>query len=222
MTQVLATLERSVAVEPPGLDVEVRATGALGARVIATLRAAGIAVALNGAGAQAAVSIVAEDLARLISVGQLRKRLRADEGACVVIVSPDCGSVSARRAIRAGASAVVLEAHIDDTLVPAVRAVAAGLSALPLPLRTAQDHPALSHREREVLRLAIAGNTNSEIATGMFLAQSTVKSHLSSAYRKIGAGSRKEATSLILDPDEGLLEVVFGTRAEARPQAFSG
>ena len=46
----------------------------------------------------------------------------------------------------------------------------------------------------------------------MFLAQSTVKSHLSSAYRKLGAGGRKEATSLILDPDAGLLEVVFGIR----------
>ena len=71
-----------------------------------------------------------------------------------------------------------------------------------------------------MLRLAIAGNTNSEIASGMFLAQSTVKSHLSSAYRKLGAGSRKEATSLILDPDEGLLEIVFGTgRTEIGPVA---
>jgi DNA-binding CsgD family transcriptional regulator len=94
--------------------------------------------------------------------------------------------------------------------------VAAGLSALPVPLQGAADRPALSHRECEVLRLAIAGNTNSEIAKGMFLAQSTVKSHLSSAYRKLGACSRKEATSLILDPDAGLLEVVFGTELNER------
>ena len=91
-----------------------------------------------------------------------------------------------------------------------------------MPLRSAADRPALSHREREVLRLAIAGNTNSEIASGMFLAQSTVKSHLSSAYRKLGAGSRKEATSLILDPDEGLLEIVFGTRGTEIGSAADG
>ena len=142
-------------------------------------------------------------------------------GTCIVIVSPGCSPVAARRAIRAGADSVILESHLEETLAPAVRAVAAGLSALPVPLRNAADRPALSHREREVLRLAIAGNTNSEIASGMFLAQSTVKSHLSSAYRKLGAGGRKEATSLILDPDEGLLEVVFGTAPETAPARYS-
>jgi DNA-binding NarL/FixJ family response regulator len=221
MTQVMASAARSVAVDPPRLAVDVRATSPIGLRIGAVLTAAGIAVAQNGAGAAAGIVIVTEDLTRLISVGQIRRLIGADDGKCIVIVSPGCGPVAARRALRAGASSVVLEAHLDDTLVPAVRAVAAGMSALPLPLRTAEDRPSLSHREREVLRLAIAGNTNSEIATGMFLAQSTVKSHLSSAYRKIGAGSRKEATSLILDPDEGLLDVVFGARTELAPERCS-
>ena len=154
--------------------------------------------------------MVAEDLSRPVMVGPLRKRLGGKQGPSVVIVSPDCSPMAARRAVRAGAAAVVLESQLGETLAPAVCAVAAGLSALPVPLRNAPARPDLSHREREVLRLAIAGNTNSEIARGMFLAQSTVKSHLSSAYRKLGAGSRKEASSLILDPDEGLLEIVFG------------
>ena len=147
-----------------------------------------------------------------MTVGALKKRLDQGRGERIVIVSPDCSPLAARRAIRAGAASVVLECHLEETLAPAVRAVAAGLSAVPVPLRNAPDRPALSHREREVLRLAIAGNTNSQIASGMFLAQSTVKSHLSSAYRKLGAGSRKEATSMILDPDEGLLEIVLGAR----------
>ena len=87
-----------------------------------------------------------------------------------------------------------------------------------MPLRNAADRPALSYREREVLRRAIAGKSNSEIAEELFLAQSTVKSHLSSAYRKLGAGGREEASSLILDPDEGLLDVVFTEQAiRARP-----
>jgi DNA-binding CsgD family transcriptional regulator len=67
-----------------------------------------------------------------------------------------------------------------------------------------------SHREKEVLGLAISGHTNGEIATTLFLAESTVKSHLSSAYRKLGAASRKDAASLLLDPDEGLGEMVLG------------
>jgi hypothetical protein len=39
-----------------------------------------------------------------------------------------------------------------------------------------------------------------------------VKTHLSSAYGKLGAGGRKDAAALILDPDEGLVEMVLGGR----------
>ena len=210
MAQVRHAFARSVAVNPPTLDVEVRASGTLRRRIVAALEADGIAVHSNGDGSPAEVRVVAEDLAHHVAVGPLRTRLAA-ESSHVVIVSPKCSPLAARRAVRAGANAVVLESDLEETLAPAVRAVAAGLSALPVPLRNAADRPALSYRERQVLRLAISGNTNSEIAQGMFLAQSTVKSHLSSAYRKLGAGSRKEASSLILDPDEGLLDIVFGT-----------
>jgi DNA-binding CsgD family transcriptional regulator len=216
MSQVLPVFARSLFVDPPRLLVEVRAAGALGQRIVAALLASGIGVHEDGARGQGTVRVVAEDLARPVAVGPLRKRLAADQDARIVIVSPECSQMAARRAIRAGANAVILECHLDDTLAAAVRAVAAGLSALPVPLRNAADRPVLSHRECEVLRLAIAGNTNSEIARGMFLAQSTVKSHLSSAYRKLGASSRKEATSLILDPDEGLLEIVFGMQSNGR------
>ena len=91
-----------------------------------------------------------------------------------------------------------------------LRHLAVGLSAVPVLLNGSADRLALSYREREVLRLVIAGNTNSEIANSLFLAQSTVKSHLSSAYRKLGATNRKDAAALILDPDGGLLEMILG------------
>jgi DNA-binding NarL/FixJ family response regulator len=184
----------------------------LGARIVAALQADGISVRDSAGGADP-VRIVAEDLALPMAVGRLRRLLGADRVARIVVVSEECSPIAARRAVRAGAASVILTSQLEETLAPAVRAVAVGLSALPVPLRGAAERPALSHRECEVLRLAIAGNTNSEIAKGLFLAQSTVKSHLSSAYRKLGACSRKEATSLILDPDAGLLDVVFGTDA---------
>ena len=209
MAQVVPLLPRSLPVTTPRLQVQVAATGELRARIANTLAANSISVQ-NGAIGDPDVRVVAEDLSRPVMVGPLRMRLAASLGPSIVIVSPDCGPMAARRAIWAGAASVVLESQLGEMLAAAVCAVAAGLSALPVPLRDAPARPDLSHREREVLRLAIAGNTNSEIARGMFLAQSTVKSHLSSAYRKLGAGSRKEASSLILDPDEGLLEIVFG------------
>jgi ATP/maltotriose-dependent transcriptional regulator MalT len=48
------------------------------------------------------------------------------------------------------------------------------------------------------------GYMNSQIASQLFLAEATVKSHLYSAFRKLGVRSRNEATRLILDPAQGL------------------
>ena len=67
-----------------------------------------------------------------------------------------------------------------------------------------------------MLRLAVTGHTNGQIASTLFLAESTIKSHLSSAYRKLGASSRSEAASMIFDPDEGLAETILGHDAYDR------
>ena len=190
--------------------IEVDAIGALGRRIVAVLEADGMSVLNVGAAASATIRVVSKDLGRPLSLGHLRDELCNGGGARVVVVSPDCGPLGARRAIRAGADSVVLEPQLEAVLVPAVRAVSVGLSAVPVLLRGSADRLALSYREREVLRLVIAGNTNSEIANSLFLAQSTVKSHLSSAYRKLGATNRKDAAALILDPDGGLLEMILG------------
>jgi DNA-binding NarL/FixJ family response regulator len=194
----------------PDLLVHVLATGALRERIVGTLEAGAIST-LNGDPSQVPdIRVAAIDLAQPISLRRLRATMdHAGEGP-VVAVSPACGPLGARRALRAGANSVVLEDELETALVPAVRAVAAGFSVVPAVLRDGVDALNFSHREREVLRLAIAGHTNGAIANSLFLAESTVKSHLSSAYRKLGAGGRKEAASMILDPDEGLVEMILG------------
>ena len=192
------------------LLVHVEANGSLRPRILEALRDDDLSIAVDGAGPPAQVRIVAVDLSQPISVRRLRARIGKLGSALVVVVSPACGPLGARRAVRAGADSVVLEHEVEEALVPAVRAVAAGLSVLPTALRDGMDRLAFSHREREVLRLAVQGNTNSEIAAALYLAESTVKSHLSSAYRKLGAGGRKDAASLILDPEEGLVDLILG------------
>jgi DNA-binding NarL/FixJ family response regulator len=196
----------------PALFVRVVASGSLRERIVGALEAGAVCVLNGDSSATPDIRVVAVDLGKPISLTHLRARLTQAGAGPVVVVSPECGNLGARRAVRAGAQSLVLEDQLEGALVPAVHAVAAGLSVVPAVLRDGADSLNFSHREREVLALAISGRTNSEIATTLFLAESTVKSHLSSAYRKLGAASRKDAASLILDPDEGLGELVLGGR----------
>jgi len=57
----------------------------------------------------------------------------------------------------------------------------------------------LSDRELEVVRLVAAGMKNAEIARELFVVVGTVKTHLNSAYRKLGVSSRTQAISRARD-----------------------
>jgi DNA-binding NarL/FixJ family response regulator len=200
-------------VERPELLVAVEADGSLRLRIARALKADGMSIADNGA---AEIHVVAVDLSQPVCSRRLGATLSNGTVGRVVAVSPPCGPLGLRRAVRAGADSLVLDDELEDVLAPAVRAVAAGLTAVPALLRSGAERLAFSHREREVLRLAVTGHTNGEIASMLFLAESTVKSHLSSAYRKLGAAGRSEAASMIFDPNEGLADVVLGQNATHR------
>jgi DNA-binding NarL/FixJ family response regulator len=109
-----------------------------------------------------------------------------------------------RAALAAGAAGVVLHENLDSALGPCLRAVLAGQTCVPKDYWRQIEPPALSTREKQILGLVVMGYMNSQIAEQLFLAESTVKSHLSSAFGKLGVRSRNEAVSLILDPDRGL------------------
>ena len=88
-----------------------------------------------------------------------------------------------------------------------MHAVMAGLVCAPREVRRLLAKPTFSHREKEVLALLVDGLTNREIGGRLFLAESTVKSHLMSAFAKLGVRSRKDAAALLLDPEEGLAAI---------------
>lgn len=114
----------------------------------------------------------------------------------VVVVSSQSGQRPVSKALRNGARAYL---YFDQlALLPcALRAVAGGLTVVPADVRRQAVPPAFSHRERQVLDLAVRGYTNTQIARELFLAESTVKSHLSACFRKLGVSSRAEAAAAL-------------------------
>ena len=51
----------------------------------------------------------------------------------------------------------------------------------------------LSEKEREVMEWIAMGKSNKQIAERLFVAESTVKTHINNIYRKMGVSSRREA-----------------------------
>jgi DNA-binding NarL/FixJ family response regulator len=110
-----------------------------------------------------------------------------------------------RKALRAGVDGFVAEPENERVLRGTLAAVLAGQISVPRAIRERIVWTVFSLREKQVLQLVAAGLTNAEIADRLFLSESTIKSHLSSSFRKLGVSSRAEAAAAVLDPDTGLV-----------------
>ena len=102
---------------------------------------------------------------------------------------------TALRAMGAGASGVVFAEHEPAAVRAAIDALESDLLVFPKSILTQRRPPRLSLREQQVLALARAGLSNRSAANRLDLAESTVKTHLSSAYRKLGVSGRAEAVA---------------------------
>lgn len=117
-------------------------------------------------------------------------------------------------ALRAGASGYLLKDMDPARLEPALRGVLAGEAVLPrwlvlkvvdqlratprrrilLPNRSTAAE--LTEREAEILDLMAGGRSTQEIADRLFLAQVTVRTHISAILRKLRVRDRKAAVRL--------------------------
>ena len=113
-------------------------------------------------------------------------------------------------AIRSGASGFLLKDAPPEEMLAAIRTVHRGDAVIApsstrrllehlvtaLPAEQVQDSPAhaavegLTEREREVLVLMARGRSNTEIASDLFVAEATVKTHVGRILAKLGARDR--------------------------------
>jgi DNA-binding NarL/FixJ family response regulator len=181
-------------------------------RVATLLDLAGLEVAGEGADVESLIARLGACAPRAIVVAphdgpsiatEIRALRRQLRDVPIVALIPTADEGECRRAISAGADGAVLDRDLDDALVATVRAAAAGQISFPEGLQGAADEPSLTPRERQVLGSVVTGRTNAQIADQLGLAESTIKSHLSSAFAKLGVASRAEAAALIRDQMNG-------------------
>ncbi|MGO1801777.1 MAG: response regulator [Microbacteriaceae bacterium] len=126
---------------------------------------------------------------------------RMPDAPAVVILTTFDHDAQIIRAIEAGAAGYLLKDVDNDTIVAAITDAAAGamvltpggdarvIAALRAPRVTLTD------REREVLLLIDEGAGNKQIATRLFISESTVKTHVVHLLEKLGVASRAAAAS---------------------------
>jgi DNA-binding NarL/FixJ family response regulator len=140
--------------------------------------------------------------------GLLQLRTHAPQ-ATVIVLSGDASSETVLDAIGAGAAGFIPKTSRSDAMRQALRVVLDGGVYLPPSLRQsaiadegaapavrarpAVDLAGLTPRQCDVLRLLIEGKPNKLICRELELSESTVKTHLASIFRRLGATSRTQA-----------------------------
>lgn len=144
----------------------------------------------------------------------LRALRETRPGLPVVLVCAAVRPGEIRQALAAGASGVMVEGELEVTLCSCIAAVIAGQVCVPRRQARQVEPATLSAREKQILGMVVMGYMNGEIAEQLFVAESTVKSHLSSAFAKLDVRSRNEAVELILDVERGLGLGILGLESE--------
>lgn len=126
-----------------------------------------------------------------------------DPHARIIILTTFDADEDIYRGIRAGAIAYLLKDVQRKVLFDCIRQVHTGAGYFPpsvaarllnIAERTPRD--ALTTRESQVLRLVADGLSNKAIATHLSITEVTVKSHVQSILRKLGALSRTQAIAI--------------------------
>ncbi len=140
-------------------------------------------------------------------VEAMRQIRAADPGIKFIVLTTYDNDEYIFKGIEAGARAYLLKDAPREELFKAIRAVYKGESLIEPAVagkvldrfaelsRQAQAPERLSERELEVLKLMSKGAANKEIAAGLCISESTVKTHIQTIFQKLGVGDRTEAVT---------------------------
>lgn len=130
----------------------------------------------------------------------LKKAIAFGGGQRVALISGEATKKIAEDALEAGAAGFVPKSLPAKSLVNAVRFMAMGEQYAPIDFMTAVDETPsnpladkLTERELQVLRGLTEGKSNKEIARDLDIQEPTVKLHMKTLYRKVGAANRTQA-----------------------------
>jgi two-component system nitrate/nitrite response regulator NarL len=123
----------------------------------------------------------------------------------VLLLSAFLDSALAYRALGAGAAGYLSKDSSGDRICEAIVAVARGETVLApevqagvareIRMRSEDERPALTAREREILRLTADGRSAPQIAEQLYLSPTTVRTHLQHLYEKLGVSDRAAAVA---------------------------
>lgn len=140
---------------------------------------------------------------------ELTREIRtAGLGTQIIILSSFCEDEEVLAAIDAGALSYLMKDSPPEKLVEAIRAAQLGEPTLhpriarKLMQQIRQPAPViepLTSKEKEVLTLLVRGKSNKEIASELFISETTVKTHVSNLLRKLDVGDRTQAVIKALE-----------------------
>jgi two-component system nitrate/nitrite response regulator NarL len=133
------------------------------------------------------------------------RRLRASNARAAVVMLT-ASSEDVYVALESGAAGYVLKTAGAEVIQGALIAAAEGMTTIPSELQSnlareirargaAPDTPQLSGRELEIVRLSADGQSAADVAAKLHLSVPTVRSHLQTAYRKLGVSDRAAAVA---------------------------
>lgn len=185
---VLEGIESTIAREA---DMEIAASAATGEQAVELFRRH-----------RPDVTLMDLQLPRMSGLEAIRAIRSECPDALILVLTMYQGDEDIYQALRAGAATYLLKDTLSDELVHMIRKVHAGERALPLKvasvLASRDEHPILTPREAEVIKLIAKGLRNKEIAYVLGISEQTAKVHVKSILAKFGVTDRTAAVNIAL------------------------